>query len=173
MVSLPSWWLCVVPAAGGVVLFVAQPARRPDARNSRSVPMTLRAVGIARTGGGQDRRRASSHAGFRCVSSGGPVLRAAGSSEGTRVQVWAGQAVVRTVSVAVRADRRMEARGHGNIADSVSADGTARRHSRSSGVCEGAGKRRVLYNYSFRLAASWSSASHPFPSWPRAAHWNG
>jgi hypothetical protein len=75
-----------------------------------------------------------------CTAPGVAVLQSVRSArwsrssglQGISFQVWAGQRVARTVSVAVRVDRRREGRGYGHIADSVAADDTVCQHSRRS-----------------------------------------
>jgi hypothetical protein len=65
-----------------------------------------------------------------CLGARSPWLDALGA--GVFLLVCAGQAVLRTVSVAVRAMGRLDARGHGHMADSVGAAVADRRRLRRS-----------------------------------------
>ena len=60
--------------------------------------------------------------------------RAAVAGEGVCQEVWPGQSVARTVSVAVRATGREGARAHGHMADSAAAANTARQRLCRSGA---------------------------------------
>jgi hypothetical protein len=66
-----------------------------------------------------------------CLGARSPWRDARGGTEFCRL-VCAGQVVLRTVSVAVRAMGRLNARGHGHIADSVGAADADRRRLRRS-----------------------------------------